>query len=121
MTKVCPTKLVQAVVGNQTALSMAKVGANRVTDFENLGAPLRKATITKPGEADLMLLVYPTAVPACPYILGGNLYTPVVVDGDGLILAIGQDHLREWHRQGWMISEAAWPWQSYNYGYIPKK
>lgn len=119
--RVCPTKMTQQILANQQAFTMVEVGKTRFADLKGLGAPARKATLIHFGENDKVLLLYPTELASCPFMLPGATYTPVVLDDAGVIIGLGMQDMRDFHAKGWKVQEASWPWQDYNYAYLPRK
>jgi hypothetical protein len=53
-------------------------------------------------------------------MIWGESLTPVVVK-DGVIVAVGTPAVKDMAAHGWTLKEAAWPWQRYDFGYIPMK
>lgn len=116
----CPQRAVQVALDNQTFLSHeVVVGQTSSQTLKRRKGVYRKATLEREGQyRDAVFLV--TGVQGCKWLPGSSLLTPVVVQ-DGVIVATGSQTLRDMTAQGWKIREAVWPWQSYDFGYLPKK
>lgn len=119
--KECPPKVTQAVLGNQRALGLVEVGKTHIGDLKGLSAPTRTIMLSHFGEADVKVALYPTAVTGCPIMLPGATYTPVVIGDDGTVIGMGMDDMDKLHAKGWTVLGATWPWQNYDYAYIPFK
>lgn len=119
--KICPPKLGQQIMANQHAFGMVEVGKTRLADLKGLGKPARRTKLVHFGENDLNLELYPTELESCPFMLPGPTYTPVVLDDSGLIIGMGMEDMRDLHAKGWKVLDATWPWQDFNYAYIPHK
>lgn len=117
----CPVKLTQAIMANQHALTLVQVNKTRIRDLKDLGRPARRATLVHAGMPDLVLELYPTELASCPFMLPGPTYTPVVLDREGVIIGMGMDDMDDLHTKGWRVMEAGWPWQDYDYAYLPHK
>lgn len=116
----CPERAVQVALENQTFLTN-EVVVNETSSklLKKRKGIYRKAVLERDGQKrDAVFLV--TGVQGCKWLPGANLLTPVVVQ-DGVIIATGSQPLRDMTAQGWKIRDAVWPWQSYDFGYLPKK
>ena len=116
----CPQRAVQVALENQTFLSHeVVVGETSSKILKSRKGVYRKAVLEREGQTrDAVFLV--TGVQGCKWLPGSSLLTPVVVQ-DGVIVATGSQALRDMTAQGWKIREAVWPWQNYDFGYLPKK
>lgn len=116
---VCPAKTIQIIQANQLALRTVEPGQTAVEHLNGMRGVNRSATLEKNGET-LPVVFYQTGLPKCPWMAGQETMTPVVVR-DGVIVAMGSQMLVDMTHSGWVIKEATWPWQRYDFGYLPIK
>jgi len=114
----CPVKEVRMVQANQKAVEQLKMGEAVAPVLDGLGGPSKKATLTKEGEQAYWVGFYQTALPECGWLTYTDTFTPVMVRG-GMVEGVGKNDLTFKLEHGWMLQEAAWPWQGYDYGYLP--
>ena len=116
----CPPRAVQMALANQQFINdHVVVGETPVKAMRKQKGLYRKATLEREGET-LQVAFYVTGVSGCSWLAGWDALTPVVAR-DGVILGYGDGTLTALLNQGWQITEATWPWQSYHYGYLPRK
>ena len=115
----CPEKTILVLQQNQRFMESIKVGTTSAADLKSLKGLKREATLVRRGES-MDVLFYQTGLPRCPWLVWGESLTPVVVN-NGIIVAFGGQTVRDMAAQGWEIKEAKWPWQRYDFGYIPVK
>lgn len=113
----CPAKAIQIIQKNQMALSGVEAGQTPVEDLKGLRGVARTASLEKGGEA-LPVIFYQTGLPKCPWMQGQDALTPVVVR-DGVVVAKGTQMVTEMTHSGWSFKDATWPWQRYEFGYLP--
>ncbi len=115
----CPAKTIAVIQTNQHALGEIVPGKTSADALKGLNGVARTATLEKSGES-LPVIFYQTGLPKCPWMSGVETLTPVVVK-DGVIVAKGAQMVADMTHSGWTIREAAWPWQRYEFGYLPSK
>ncbi len=117
----CPPEAVQVVRANQIFLEqeveLFKTPAKELSKRKGI---YRAATVSREGVTqDAVFLV--TNMKSCAWVASGwDSLTPVMVQ-DGVIVGVGSQTLRDMTGQGWVIKESTWPWQRYDFGYLPKK
>ncbi len=118
--KACPPRPVQMALANQQFITdRIVVGETPEKALRQMKKPYRKATLERYGET-MRVTFYMTGVGGCSWLAGWDPLTPVIVR-DGVVVGYGDGTLTELLHQGWQITEATWPWQSYGYGYLPRK
>lgn len=115
----CPARTVQILQKNQLVLDGVEAGKSPASAIKNLRGVVRKATLEKGGDS-MGVVFFQTGLPKCPWLQGQEAVTPVVVR-DGVVMAKGSQMLTDLTHGGWVITEAAWPWQRYGFGYLPSK
>lgn len=116
----CPEKTVKVMQDNQAFFSKVVPGETRISGMKKMQGLVRKATLEKPGEESVGVLFYQTSLPRCPWMVWGESLTPVMVR-DGVIVSLGSTTLKDMTAHGWVLKEATWPWQRYDFGYLPQK
>ncbi|TKW60505.1 MAG: hypothetical protein DI628_06270 [Blastochloris viridis] len=117
----CPPEAVQVVRDNQMFLDqgieLSKTPARALSGRKGI---YRTATVKRDGVTmDAVFLV--TNMKSCGWVTSGwDSLTPVLVQ-DGVIVGVGAQTLRDMTGQGWVIKESKWPWQSYDFGYLPRR
>lgn len=117
----CPPKAVQVVRDNQMFLEQGvelhKTPAGALGKRKGI---YRTATVSRDGVTmDAVFLV--TNMKSCSWVASGwDSLTPVLVQ-DGVIVGMGSETLRNMTGEGWVIKESAWPWQRYDFGYLPRR
>lgn len=116
--RVCPPATIQHAMQSQRLLAQVQDGVTTTKALRAAGDPLKKATLIKTGEEPLQLWLYRTGVAGCKWLLAEHLAEPVVLR-DGIVIAHGAESFSAMTAKGWRIKEAQWPWQKYDFGYIP--
>lgn len=117
----CPEKVVRVAQANELFFEQkVKVGATRASKLDDLDGLKRVATLVKDGAPSMEVRFYQTGIPRCPWVMAKDSLTPAVIK-DGVIVAYGVDSVHDMTSKGWRLKEAAWPWQSYEFGYLPYK
>lgn len=116
----CPARAVQMADRNQTFLTRVEMGETSAKPLNGLGGLVRQATLDRPGQAPLKVAFFQTGVLGCPWQVNQPMITPVVIK-DGVIVAVGSQMLQGMIDDGWQIREATWPWNDYQFGYIPPR
>lgn len=116
----CKPRDVKVANANQHFVSTLEEERTPATVLLKKKGVVRKATLDKPGENPLRVLFFQTGVTGCPWLAANDASTPVVIK-DGFIYRVGNQRLRDLTDDGWTLREAAWPWQDYNFGYLPAK
>lgn len=115
----CPERTVSMVQANQSFLGQVVSGETPAKGLKALKGLKRKATLERNGD-EMGVAFYQTGVPGCPWVMSTESLTPVVIK-DGVIVAVGTVAVKEMMAKGWKIKDAAWPWQRYDFGYLPQK
>lgn len=115
----CPAKTLKVLQKNQEVLKDVVPGESPVGAVKDLRGMVRQATLEKGGDS-MGVAFYQTGLPKCPWLVADEMLTPVVVK-NGTIVAKGGRMLTDLTHSGWVITEAAWPWQRYEFGYLPNK
>ena len=118
--KLCPEKTISMLQDNQAFISAAVPNQTPVSAFKKQRGLVRKASLEKAGESSMSVLFYQTGLPQCSWIVSSETLTPVVIR-DGVVFTIGGQALKDLTAKGWVIKEATWPWQRYDFGYLPQK
>lgn len=116
----CPEKTVRMLQINQRFVDSVVPGETPVKGLKKLKGIRRWAVLEKPGEAPLDVAFLQTGLPTCPWVVASESLTPLVVK-DGVIVKLGTQRVRDMAAEGWVIKGAAWPWQRYDFGYIPTR
>lgn len=117
--KACPERVISVVQANQSFLEQVVRGSTPAKDLTKLKGLKRKATLVRNGE-EMGVAFYQTGIPGCPWVMSRESLTPVVVQ-NGVIMAVGTTAVQDMTAKGWSLKEAAWPWQRYDFGYLPQK
>ena len=115
----CPEKVISMIQDNQRFMESIKVGETSSDALRPLKGLKRKATLVRGGDS-VRVFFYQTGLPQCQWMMSSESLTPVLVQ-DGVIIAFGSQTVRGMAAKGWVLKEATWPWQRYDYGYIPIK
>lgn len=115
----CPARTIAVLQKNQTVLAAVVPGESPASTVKGLRGVARHATLDRGGEA-MGVVFFQTGLPKCPWLRGQDALTPVVIKDD-VIVAKGHDMLTDLTHKGWVIREATWPWQRYEFGYLPQK
>lgn len=116
----CPEKTIAMMQQNTQFFETVVPGRTSAEPLRRLKGLKRKASMDKPGEAPMDIVFYQTGLPTCAWNVYTEALTPVVVK-NGTIMAVGSDQVKELTAHGWVIKEAAWPWQRYDFGYVPPR
>lgn len=116
----CPEARVSLVQDNQRFLDTVKVGETKASKLSDLEGLRRKATLVKSGEKPMDVWFYQTGLPGCPWAMSVESLTPVVIK-DKVIVAYGTQSVKDMTAHGWVLKEATWPWQRYDFGYLPRE
>lgn len=116
----CPEATIRVLQANQKFFDTVEPGKTAASELSGLHGMVRKATLELPGSPSMGVLFYETNLPRCPWLVNYESLTPVVIR-DGMIEAIGTNGVKRYTDKGWKLQEAAWPWQSYSFGYIPQE
>jgi hypothetical protein len=116
----CPPKAVKTAADNRYFLDGLEEGRTPAIALLKKKGVARKATLEKPGENPLRVVFFQTGVPGCSWMASRSVTTAVVLK-DGFVYRIGNERLRDMTDDGWHVREAAWPWQNYDFGYLPAK
>ncbi len=117
----CPPEAVHVVRDNQIFLEQGielhKTPASALSSRKGI---YRTATVKRDGVTmDAVFLV--TNMKSCGWVTSGwDSLTPVLVQ-DGVIVGVGSQTLRDMTGEGWVIKESVWPWQRYDFGYLPRR
>jgi hypothetical protein len=137
----CPPSEVQRIANTRARLGLIQPGATQAKELKFLGAPIRTLTLARAGQADLAVAFYPLSLETCRWVNNGPNYFPIIMQPgrEGLVLGTGQATLMELHAQGWELGTrrlamggifnqnvgtfepTPWPWQSYDYTYLPRR
>jgi hypothetical protein len=137
----CPPAEIQRITNTRARLALIQPGQTRQRELKFLGQPMRSLTLARAGQHDLQVAFYPLSLPTCRWVNDGPNYFPVISQQgrEGLVLGTGQATLMELHAQGWELGTrrgamrgilwqrggtfepTPWPWQSYNYSYLPRR
>lgn len=123
MDLVCPPKAVRAVQASQKFFEGVEPGKTTVRDLRTVRRTLaRRATLARAGDAPVQVWFYQANIPGCPWVAASaeQTYMPVVISGK-VVTAYGMDAVRDMLDNGWAVKEASWPWQRYDFGYLPAK
>lgn len=117
----CPPEAVKVVRENQMFLEQSvAVGQTSERELYRRKGIYRYAKVSRDGVSmDAVFLV--TNMKGCGWVASGwDTLTPVLVQDD-VIVGVGTQTLRDMTAQGWVIKDAVWPWQRYDFGYLPRK
>lgn len=115
----CPERTILILQKNQAFMENVKAGETSAKDLKKLKGLTRKATLEKGGES-MKVSFYQTGLPRCPWVLARESQTPVVIKDD-VIQSVGGQALKDLTAKGWVLKESTWPWQRYDFGYLPVK
>lgn len=116
----CPADAVRVADKNQTFFSRVEMGQTSAKPLNGLSGMVRQVTLERAGQTPMKVAFFKTAVQGCPWQSGQATITPVVIK-DGVIMAVGSVMLQNLIDDGWAIREATWPWNDYQFGYIPPR
>lgn len=116
----CPERTLRMLQDNQRYFETLEKGEQPVESLRKVKGFVREATLVKLNEEPMKVLFYQTGLPTCAWLVYKEVYTPVVIR-DRTIVAVGSEQVKELTAHGWALQEAAWPWQRYDFGYIPPK
>lgn len=117
----CPPEAVHVVRDNQIFLDQGIVlGKTPSSELSKRKGIYRYSKVTRDGVSmDAVFLV--TNMKTCGWVTSGwDSLTPVMVQ-DGVIVGVGSQTLRDMTAEGWVIKDATWPWQRYDFGYLPRR
>jgi hypothetical protein len=138
----CPPSEIERIANTRARLGLIQPGATQAKELKFLGTPIRTLTLARAEQADLAVAFYPLSLETCRWVNNGPNYFPIIMQQgrEGLVLGTGQATLMELHAQGWEIGTrrsfragwwgyspqsifepTPWPWQSYNYSYLPRR
>ncbi len=138
----CPPSEITRIANTRARIGLIQPGLTEAHELKFLGQPQRTLTLARAGQADLAVAFYPLSLETCGWVANGPNYLPVIsqMGRNGVVLGVGQTTLMELHAQGWelgtrrgfrsgllsfgqhsMFEPTPWPWQSYDYSYLPRR
>ncbi len=131
----CPQKQTREVMAARRMVESLRVGEDSARALRNGPAPVKTMALLNPHEAPLTVYFYKTALPSCSVLQAESTHVPVIAEPGrkGKIKGFGRETLDTLIAQGWDLaynkgrwfgqqrySETPWPWQSWDYTYIPR-
>lgn len=130
----CPQKQTREVMAARRLVESLHVGEDTARALNRGPAPVKTMALVNPHEPPLTVYFYKTALPTCSVLVAESTHVPVIAETGrkGKIKGFGRDTLDTLIAQGWTLaykqrwfskqlySETPWPWQSWDYTYIPR-
>jgi hypothetical protein len=134
--RTCESHQVQRAIKTRHTLLHIQPGITSVKKLSNLGKPSYKAALVRAYEPPLAVVFYPLSNPACPWLADGPTYLPVIYNpAKGTVIkGYGIETLKQLQTEGWQLGQMRsrfmgeplftpipWPWQNWDYSYVPRQ